>query len=161
MNIFDFAIQMEKDAEKFYRDLANKTDKVGFKNILNMLADDEVKHGEIFTNLKANETTNMETTEILTKSKNIFQEMKAQNVEIIPVDEEVDLYTNAREIEQKGVDSYKELVKKVKDENQKMILMKIIDEEERHFYLLDNLVELLLRPKQWIENAEFSHLEEY
>lgn len=161
MNIFDYAIQMEKDAEKFYRDLVQKTDKIGFKNILNMLADDEVKHAKTFENLKTNSTTNMETSKILSASKNIFQKMKDQNIEIITGEEEVDLYTNAREIELNGINAYEEILTKIETENQRSALLKIIDEEKRHYHLLNNLVDLLLQPKQWIENGEFVHLEDY
>ncbi|MDA3850867.1 MAG: hypothetical protein PF447_06310 [Spirochaetaceae bacterium] len=35
------------------------------------------------------------------------------------------------------------------------------DEEHRHYHLIDNIEELLLRPKQWVEDAEFNHLEDY
>jgi rubrerythrin len=44
MDIFAFAMKMEKDGETFYRDLAQKTANQGIANIFEMLADEEVKH---------------------------------------------------------------------------------------------------------------------
>jgi rubrerythrin len=44
MNIYEYAMKMEKDSENYYSGLANKTDDAGLKNILKMLANDEVKH---------------------------------------------------------------------------------------------------------------------
>jgi len=47
MNIYKYAMKMEKDSENYYSELANKTDDVGLRNILKMLANDEVKHYNI------------------------------------------------------------------------------------------------------------------
>ncbi|GAH92585.1 unnamed protein product, partial [marine sediment metagenome] len=47
MNIYKYAMKMEKDSENYYNELANKTDDAGLRNILKMLASDEVKHYNI------------------------------------------------------------------------------------------------------------------
>ena len=47
MNIYKYAMKMEKDSENYYRELANKTGDLGLQNILKMLANDEVKHYHI------------------------------------------------------------------------------------------------------------------
>mgnify|MGYP001048607351 CR=1 FL=1 len=39
MYIYDYAMQMEKDSEHYYRQLANSCTDTGLKTILNMLAD--------------------------------------------------------------------------------------------------------------------------
>ena len=161
MNIFDYAIQMEQDGEKYYRELADKTSDKGLKNIFNMLADDEVKHREILQKIKEKEDTSMAETEILSNSKNIFIEMQDQHKDLTTTQEEIDLYREAKEIEQKSVDFYNEKAAEVDVPEQKEILEKIADEEKRHYHLLDNIEELLLRPKQWVEDAEFYHLEDY
>lgn len=36
-----------------------------------------------------------------------------------------------------------------------------LEEEKKHYFLLDNIIEFVSRPEQWLENAEFYHLEEY
>ena len=43
----------------------------------------------------------------------------------------------------------------------KDILLNIAEDEKKHRFLLKNTVEFLSRPKTWIENAEFNHLDEY
>ncbi len=50
MDIFDYAIQMEKDGEKYYREIAGKTNNKGLATIMNMLADEEVRHIQIIEN---------------------------------------------------------------------------------------------------------------
>ena len=44
MDIFEFAMEKEKFSEEYYRDLANRANHLGLKNILTMLADEEAKH---------------------------------------------------------------------------------------------------------------------
>ncbi|MFH1613968.1 MAG: ferritin family protein [Planctomycetota bacterium] len=46
VDIFDYALQMEKDGESFYREIAQKTSNKGLQAILTMLADEEVKHDQ-------------------------------------------------------------------------------------------------------------------
>jgi len=41
MDIFEFAMEKEKYAEQYYRQLAEKVDHTGLKSILIMLADEE------------------------------------------------------------------------------------------------------------------------
>ncbi len=44
MDLFEFSIQMEKDAEALYRKMAENAPVEGIKKVLLMLAEDEVKH---------------------------------------------------------------------------------------------------------------------
>lgn len=41
------------------------------------------------------------------------------------------------------------------------MLLKLGEEEQRHEFLMENLVEFITRPETWIENAEWLHLDEY
>ena len=38
---------------------------------------------------------------------------------------------------------------------------KIADEEKRHQTVIENVIRFLDRPRQWLENAEWHHLEDY
>ena len=159
MNIFKFAMQMEKDGEKFYRNLAEEVGSAGLKTILNMLADDEVKHYEIFKAMSKNKETSLSETKILKKSKNIFMRIQGEKIE--PNIEQIDLYKKAQEIELKSQEFYEEKAKEVTNVAQKKLLLKIAEEEKRHYFLLENIIVFISRPRTWLENAEFFHLEEY
>jgi rubrerythrin len=162
MNIFDFAMTMEKDGESYYRELAKKcNDKEGLRKILNMLADDEVKHYQTLEKMKNMETADIEETQILKNVKNIFVQLKEERAEIKTDISQLDLYKKAQEIEKKSEDFYLQKVEELENEKHKQILLKIADEEKKHYYLLQNIIEFVSRPQKWIENAEFHHLEEY
>jgi len=161
MNIYEFAMEMEKDGEKYYRELAQKTNDPGMRSILQMLADDEVKHYNAIQEMMQGQDTGFADTEILKNSKNVFAQMEAADANITLDSNQVDLYREARDIEQKSVDYYLEKSEKADQESHRTLFARLANEEKKHYRLLDNIIELLMRPQEWIENAEFNHLEEY
>lgn len=160
MNIFDHAMQMEKDGEKLYRDLAQKSENIGIKNIFNMLADDEVKHYKVFEDMKKNEKSQMADTEVLASAKNVFTQLKKEKT-FDQKGTQLDLYKKAQELEKKSEEFYLQKAEEVKDSYQKEIMLKIAEEEKKHYFLLDNIVQFVSAPERWLEDAEFSYFDEY
>lgn len=160
MDIFNFAIQMEKDGETFYRELARKVGEKGVVEILTMLADDEVKHAKAIEQIRAR-TTEMADTEILDKAKNIFVRMKEFHEDFDFDRGHEALYRQAMKIEQNSVDFYLDRAEQIQDPRQKALFHQLAREEQKHYRLLGGLAEFVNRPKTWLENAEFVHLEEY
>ena len=71
------------------------------------------------------------------------------------------MYKKAREIEELSVKFYQEKSAEVDDPARKRILERLAAEEERHFFLMENLVRMLGQPYTWLENAEFVKLDRY
>ena len=159
MNIYDFAMQMEQDGERFYRGLADKAASTGIKRILTLLADDEVKHYDAVKGMAAEASPEMTDSEILSQAKSIFANMQDTAFDLGGT--QVDLYRQAQEIERKSQEFYLEQADKSADPVRKALLTRIADEEKRHYFLLDQIIEFLNRPQTWMENAEFTHLDEY
>jgi len=162
MNIYKYAMKMEKDSENYYNELANKTDNTGLQNILKMLANDEVKHYYIIEQMiKTDASAELAETDILKNAKNIFIKIKGKDL-VFDFDLlQVDFYRKAQEIEEKSYKFYLEKSDKVEIKSQKKIFLKLAGEEKKHMFLLENLVEFVSRPETWIENAEFNHLDDY
>ena len=160
MNIFDFALKMEKDGEDFYRKIAAKTKNKGLQVILTMLADEEVKHYKAIESMKINEYE-MAKTSILDEAKNIFAEMKGQEQEFETEKEQIALYEKALEIEKKSQDFYNEKAQQSNLEEQKDLFVNLANEEAKHYFLLENIIKFVSKPKVWLENAEWYHLQEY
>jgi rubrerythrin len=162
MNIYQYALQLEKDSENYYRELAQKTENIGLQNILKMLAEEEVKHYKIIEQMMKGEASpELAETDLLKKTKNIFMKIKGKEI-VFKFDlAQVDFYRKAQEFEEKSYKHYKEMSDKVEIELQKKILIKLAEEEKKHLFLLENVVEFLSRPETWIENAEFNHLDDY
>jgi rubrerythrin len=160
VDIFQYAIQMEKDGEDYYRKLARQTDNKGLKTILTMLADEEVKHrGAIETMTK--EKPQLAQTTILNDAKNVFVQMKKSGEKFGFAIGQKEVYRKAQDIEKKSRDFYTEKANEVTEEYQKDIFLKLAEEEKKHYLVLENIIEFVSRPETWVENAEFNHLEEY
>ncbi len=162
MNIYKYAMKMEKDSENYYNELANKTDDAGLRNILKMLASDEVKHYNIIEQMiKTDVNVELAETGILKNAKNIFIKIKGKNI-VFDFDlPQADFYRKAQEFEEKSYKFYLEMSDKVEIKSQKKIFLKLAGEEKKHMFLLENLVEFVSRPETWIEDAEFNHLDDY
>jgi len=160
MDIYEYAMQMEKDGENLYRDAANKTSSAGLRTILIMLADAEVRHFKLFQNMKKNEKVYMTDTSILNDVKNIFEKMRKENL-LNAVSSQIEMYKKAQMVEKMSRDFYLKKAYKVKDESQTKIFLKIADEEKRHYFILENIISFVNKPATWLENPEWHHLEEY
>ena len=162
MNIYKYAMKMEKDGENYYRELANKTENIGLQNILKMLADEEVRHYNIIEQMmKSKASAELAETGILKKVKNIFIKIKGKNLVFNFDLPQINFYRKAQEIEEKSYKFYIEMSDKVEIESQRKVFLKLAGEEKKHMFLLENLVEFVSRPETWIENAEFNHLDDY
>jgi len=162
MNIYQYALKLEKESEAYYKELMTKTDDAGLRFILKMLADEEAKHfGIVEQMMKTDNYSKFAETNILTNAKNIFMKIKGKKLVFNFDLAQADFYRKAQEFEEKSYNYYLEMSDKMEDETKKNLLLKLAEEEKKHMFLLENLVEFVSRPESWIENAEFNHLDEY
>lgn len=161
MDIFEFAMKMEKDGEQFYRDLAGKCKISGLKRILNLLAENEVDHYNVLKGLQENASPQLNGYTIVKDAKNIFTEMSEKNETLNLEGTGIGLYEKAVEIEKKSEAFYREKAAEVESGEVGKLFLQIAEEERHHAYFMENMVIFLSRPQSWIENAEFNHLEDY
>jgi rubrerythrin len=159
MNIYDYAMKMEKDGENLYRELASKTGHKGLTTILGMLSDAEVRHYKLLQEMKNNEKVEMTDSAILNDVKNVFEKIREEKQFDVDVSQ-LELYREAQEIEKKSRDFYMEKADEV-GSYRKEIFLKIADEEKRHYFIVENIINFVNRPDTWLENPEWYHLEEY
>ncbi len=160
VDILKYAMQMEKDGENYYHQLAQQTANKGLQTILIMLADDEVKHYNAIEKMQTTEAHIAETA-ILTDAKNIFAQIKESGESFDFDIKQTGLYRKAQDIEEASRNFYLEKADEVEEKYQKEIFLRLADEEKKHYFLLENIIEFVSRPETWLENAEFYHLEEY
>jgi len=164
VSIYDFAMKMEQDGRSFYLAHAEKVSAPELKRILLELADDELKHYNLFKSMgeghKA-ELTGSQQTHILSTVRNVFETMKAANKNYSFPAEAKKIWQEAQEVEKKSEKLYREKAEEVSAPDQKKVLHAIADEEHKHWVTLQNVIEFLDRPKHWLEDAEWTKLEEY
>ena len=160
MDIFEFAMQMEKDGEAYYRELSTKTPNRGIKKILITLADAEVIHYNIFQAMKKREQVPSPGSGRLAGIKNIFARLKEEGASEVDASQ-IGQYRKAQDIEKKSRDFYLEKAEESKSETEKEIFLKIAHEEKKHYLILENIIDFVNRPDTWLEDPEWYHLEEY
>jgi rubrerythrin len=164
MNVFEFAMQMEQDGRAFYLEHAEKVAHPALRQILLQLADDELKHYNIFKAMKEGTSAGYDDakkTTILSTVKNVFETLKAENADFaFPPDAQA-IWEEASEVERKAEQFYRLKAEEVEDDNQRYVLGRIADEEHRHWVTMQNVIRFLDRPQHWLEDAEWSNLEDY
>lgn len=159
MELFEFAIQMERDGENYYREQARKNADNGLKGVFEMLAEDEKRHAEILKEKAAGAA--LVQTDTLLKSRSIFGGMGDFRDETKAEPSQLDLYTMALEMEQKSIDLYEEYLKKADGEAQKEIFSYLVGQEKEHYTVIEELLVMVRHALQWVENAEFGLRKEY
>ena len=144
MNVFEFAMKMEKDGEQYYRELAKKAPSKNISNLMIMLANAESRHYNIFKAMKDGtpEPVNINLGDIpsLKNTKNIFEQLADENITFDLDSPEIEFYKKALEIEQKTRDFYLEKSDELISTPQKKMLRQIADEEQQHYLLIEELI---------------------
>lgn len=161
MNAYEYAMEMEKEGEKFYRELASKATEKGIKTIFLNLANEEVKHYELFKELAEHEdNVTIPKMNVLKEAKAIFAEMKASGRELDFGKDQITLYKKAFESENKAYTLYVQKANEMNNPKHKEIFLRIAAEEKKHLELLENLVDFVESPLNWLESAEFYDVDE-
>lgn len=161
MDIFQFAMEKEKHSEQFYRDLADRTNCVGLRNILTVLADEEVKHYHLVEHMQAETPQEVSETPILAHAREIFEKMRGSSEKFDFNISEADLYRKACDIEEDSKRFYLERAEEVEDPAQKEVFRKLAAEEHKHWIIVDNIRSFVARPETFLENAEIFHYDDY
>ena len=165
MNAFEYAMNMEMDGKKYYLEQAANMTVPALKKIFEELAVDEQHHYDIFKALsegKAADVAGGFKTTILETAKNVFQKMSEDKTKIDTFPGGVkEAWEKAREIEEKSEKFYLEQAGKADDDKQKAIWTLIASEEHKHWVAMENIVNFIDRPSQWLEDAEWSNLDNY
>lgn len=161
MNVYQFAMQMEKDGEAYYRECAAKTASAGLRNILLMLAGAEAAHYELFRRMEAREEAVLPDSALLAGVKNVFAEIREREGFPAVSSSEIDLYRKAQELERRSWELYDGHAAQAASPAEKLTFERIAVEERRHYRILEGIIDFVSRPQLWLENAEWTHLEDY
>jgi len=161
MDIFEFAMEKERLAEQHYRALGERVDHTGLKSILLMLADEEAKHFQTVQQMKTDASLPVTETSVLQNAKDVFEKMQ-RGADTFSFDtSEVDLYRKACDIEAESKRYYLEKAQEVDDAGQKKVFLQLAEEENKHLVLVQGLCDFVAKPETFLENAEFSHFDDY
>lgn len=161
MDIFKFAMEKEKYAEYYYRDLAERTGSTGLRSILTMLAEEEAKHYQVVQKMKAKTPARMTDTPLLANAAEVFTKMRDAADKFHFEISEADLYRKACDIEKESKKYYLQKAEEVTDPGQKSIFKRLAEEENKHLLLVERIGDFVARPETFLEDAEMYHFDDY
>jgi rubrerythrin len=161
MNIFDFAMKMELDGKAYYQKIAADTTEGGLKNIFTNLAADEQKHYETILSIKSGTALKMSDSTVLGEAKNLFELLLTDKNAAAVLKKSLDGYRHARKIEADSVKLYEDMAKKEDNPEIVQLLLRVANEEKKHFNILDNLCDFVEAPQNFLAWGEFSNLKEF
>jgi len=150
------AIQMEKDGFSFYQKAAAQTSSDMGKSIFEGIAKDELLHLEVFQKLFEDNVGKSEWDDLVDSSK------KYQDLSIFPKDlkaveganpdtNELDALRIAMDSEKEAIDYYTVIWENSDDDEVKKIIDVIIDQEKKHYFLLEQEFSHLSNTGYWYE----------
>ncbi|MCP4580605.1 MAG: ferritin family protein [candidate division Zixibacteria bacterium] len=161
------AIEMEKEGQSFYRKTADKASDKMTKQVFEFLAGEEMKHIEAIKNFYDSEIAGQSSdfNEILgsytpEKTRRAILGLFKGLGEKAPVDKpDMEAYSFARDFEKNGENFYREAASKATDENVKKLFEFLVEEEVRHFQMIDDSMAFLENPSEWFHRQEKWHVE--
>ncbi len=161
MDIFEFAVERENLSEDCYRQLAQKMNNQGLQNIFQMLADEEKKHAQIVRDMQKRTPVTMTESSVLGDARNVFEKMKVATDNFNVAIDEPELYKKASRIETESESYYRQKADETEIPEHRDIFLKLADEENKHYRLLESIGTFVEKPKWFLENAEMYRFDDY
>jgi len=159
MNLYDFAIQMSSDGEKFFHALAKQVKKPGLRAILVMLANDQAIHRQDFEKMKKAEGKPLADARNISGALNPFAQKLKRLGRGERLDEDLppaNLYRRGQALDKECEDFFRTRAFRVKDRRLKQAFLAVAEEQRKHFVTLDHLINFIMEPQQELEDAEWS-----
>jgi len=161
-DIYEFALEFEKENRKFYEECSSGTNDETLKNVFKELAAEEAKHEEIVQALADDRNVDSVKSNINLRAKEAFDKIADNfNESDLMPEGQVDIYKKAKELEIKSKNFYKEHAEETDNKTVERVFNELSEEEKKHEEILDNIITMVNRPNTWLDDAEWYHLEEY
>lgn len=161
-NIWEVAKKMEQEGKLFYEKLSAESTVKELTGVFDFLIEQEQLHYDTFCKFEEGEDVTVEEqVSALVKAKRIFSDITPDFKAPEGLSIVAETYEKAKSLETKTIRYYTSLLDNVDTPERKKILEKIIDEEKSHEALMTALIDFVSRPAEWLENAEFTNLDEY
>lgn len=155
MNVYEYAMKVEKDGEAYYKELASKAPNAGLKKVFTILAEAEVRHYNVFKSMRDNDGQDIKSLDISTDTKTIFETLKSEKESVDFGKDEIKFYEDAIKREEDSYQFYVDKANELSDEDQKEVFLNIAQEEIKHKAILEDILIFIQEPNNWVGSAEF------
>ena len=161
MSKLTYAIQMEIEGEQYYLSQAEINKGTSLHRAFTLLAEAEKKHADLLREKYIDTDSSINDNLPATEPASLFSGKAdyMRDADVVPG--QLEVYAVARDMEQKSIDLYREMLTETKDEPIRGLFEFLIKQEQDHYDFFDELITLLRRPRDWVEDAEFGPRKEY
>lgn len=156
MNPYDFAIQMSRDGEKFFRVLKRQVKRPDLRSILVMLEKDQVRHRRDLAKMKKEERTSLADMGNWKGAPNPF----ARRLERLAAGEWLDENLPPAELHRRGQvlaneceAFYRKRAARVKDPRLKRAFLGVAEVQRKHYLMIEHLIGSIMEPRQGPKDA--------
>jgi rubrerythrin len=161
MNVFDFAMEIERSGRNFYRGVAEKTGTAGVRTIFSMMAEDEQEMLERFRAMKATvRTTTLQDSSILENAGNSIENILNER-EALLLTSDLEAYHYVMEVEAAICRLYEDAARREPNAEVQGLLRRIASEERRELEGLRQIYDFVNAPNEFLAWGEFSNLNEF
>jgi len=161
MSVLEFAINMEHDGEKYYREQAKLFTQNNLDTVCLMLAEDEKTHAQLLSQKLKQLPYEEKESHTLEKARNIFQDIAKIKIAGKENPSQLDFYRIALAKEKQSIDFYTEHSSDTDANLEKEIFAYLLTQEKHHYEVLEELAAMLKQAEDWVESAEFGLRKEY
>ena len=161
MNRLALAIQTEVDGEQYYLKQAGLNQDNPLAKVFNILAATEKRHADLLRTVATQSLPADYDVDSDQERSTLFSCLDDFKSGSFLMPGQLDAYQAALEMEQKSVALYESLLLQPESQEEKRLLTYLVQQEKDHVKLVENLIILLERPRDWVESAEFGKREEY
>jgi rubrerythrin len=161
MNVFEFAMEKEKESWEFYDKLALTAKTQELKTLFSLLADSEREHHQHLALLKEGTDPKLARSTALERVKD---HLKGAGGGLIAEDigeHDEDGYRHAVSAEEESIRIYEDLAADEPNEAAAELLRRLADEERHHLELMVNIYDFVESPRTYLAWGEFGNLREY
>ncbi|HTP05986.1 MAG TPA: ferritin family protein [Nitrospirota bacterium] len=150
MDALELAMNMEKDAIKFYSEAARKTKYPAGKKMFDTITEDEKRHLEMISQLIKGLNVTHKDVSPMKNVKTVFESMKNEMMKKVEASaDELEAFKVAMKMEREGMEFYKKTLAGAKKEKEKALLERLIQEEQQHYAIFANTYQFLAETGDW------------
>jgi len=152
--------ELEEKTRRHYKELARKCAHTpGIKNILEKLIHNSDEIIKCLNRMLRKDTKwQFEDKQLFQKAQDILQTLKEEKDTFTCSMQQKRLYEKALKFARHKKTFYEYAL--VNRPKRRELILKLIAGQKKQIIFLENIIEMLERPEYWVENAEFTHLNE-
>ncbi len=162
MDFLRNAIELERETIAAYRALSSQcASHEGVHAILEMLIKDHEQHLKTLSRAQDQNIFALDDLDFFKDIRGQLEQIRSDKDTFSCEIDQLSLYREARGLVLKKHTLYLQAKDVIRDPEGVAYLDRLIQEEHKQMVVLDNIIHMVERPENWLEDAEFSHLEDY